>query len=248
MPKNLPGAAELVVDSWRLFAATWSQTTKITIWFLYIGLAVFAVSALTKINPSAILLQIPVQLAAITISIWCSIRLVLALFRLVDGKSAGNLEADASHAWKLFLPMVVVGLLQGLAIFGGFLILIIPGIYLAVVLGYAQIAFLDQNVRSWNALAASRELVRGRWWQVFWRNLFASLVMGVALFLLVVLVLGIFGLLAGHSDFFALISSESEDPLLNGAMSLLDSILQAAFLPLILGFQVRMYRQLQKSA
>jgi hypothetical protein len=247
MPKHLPGAAQLVVDSWRLFAATWSQTAKITIWFLYVGLAVFAVSALTKINPAAVLLQIPVQLAGIAISIWCGIRLVLALLRLIDEKPAGDLDADAARSWKLFLPMVVVGLLQGLAIFGGLFLLVIPGIYFAVVLGYSQIAFIDQDVRSWNALAASRELVRGRWWPVFWRNLFASLVMGSALFLIVVLFLGVFGLLAGQSSFFALLGAESDDPLLNGAMSLLDSILQAAFLPLILGFQVRMYRLLQKT-
>jgi len=247
MSKPLPGAWQLIVDSWRMFTATWNQTTQITIWFLYVGLAAFAVSVLAKLNPWAALLDIPVQIAAVIVSLWCGIRLFLALLNLVDGKPVGDLKTGATQAWGMFLPMVLVGLLQGLVIFGGFIVLIIPGIYLSVALAYAQLAYVDQGVRGWQALSFSRELVRDRWWGVFWRNLTSSLVMGLGLSLIVLLVLGIFGLAAGPEQFFAMADPNNEDPLLSGATSLLDSILQAAFLPFILGFQVRMYRVLQKT-
>lgn len=230
-----------------MFTATWNQTSPITIWFLYVGLAIFAVSALMKIDPWAALLTVPVQIAAAIVSVWCTIRLLMALLRLVDGKDIGDLKTDASQAWSMFLPMIIVGFFQGLVIFGGFILLIIPGIYLAMALAYAQLVFVDQGVRGWQALAVSRELVRGRWWPVFWRNLAASLVMGLGLSLIVLLILGIFGLAAGPERFFMLADAKNEDPLLSGAMSLLDSILQAAFLPFILGFQVRLYRLLQKT-
>lgn len=247
MPKQLPGVWPLLQDSWRLFTATWNQTAEITLWFLYIGLAFFAVSVLSVLNPGFALLALAVQLAATVISIWCGLRLLLALLRLVDGKPVGDLKAEAALAWPLLLPLVVVGLLQGLVVLGGFVLLIIPGIYLAILLGYAQIIFVDQGVRGWQALAASRDLVRGRWWAVFWRNFAASLAMGLGLALMVLLVLGLFGLIAGPERFFTALGSEDPNPILDGAVTLLDSILQAAFLPLILGFQVRLYRRLQET-
>jgi len=243
----MPGARQLMLESWRMFTATWSQTTRITIWFLYVGLASFAVSVLAKFNPWAALLDIPVQIAAVVISLWCGIRLFLALLDLVDSKPAGDLDKDSSRAWGMFLPMVVIGLLQGLVTFGGFILLIVPGIYLSIALAYSQLAYIDQGIRGWQALTFSRELVRGRWWGVFWRNLVSSLVMGLGLSLIVLLMLGLFGLVAGPERFFAMADPENEDPLLNGAASLLDGTLQAAFLPFILGFQVRMYRMLQKT-
>ena len=247
MSKPLPGIGQLLADSWRTFTATWSQNTQITIWFLYIGLAVFLVSVLAKFDPWAILLAIPVQIAAAVISIWCGIRLMLALLKSVDEKPIGDLKKDSALAWTLFLPMVLVGLLQGLVVLGGFVLLVIPGIYLLVAMAYAQMVFVDQGVRGWKALTISRDLVRGRWWGVFWRNLVASLLMGLGLGLLVYLALGILTLLAG-GDYFRLMSGgESSDPIVQGAASLLDSILQAAFLPFILGFQVRFYRTLQRT-
>jgi len=230
-----------------MFVATWGQTTQITVWFLYIGLAFFTTSLLTKLNPAAWFLEIPVQLAAVVISIWCNIRLMLALLNLVDGHKAGDLKTDSRRAWLMFVPLTIVGLCQGLAILGGFVLLIIPGIYLSVSLVYAQLIFVDQGLRSWQALSASRELVRDRWWAVFWRNLVASLVIGVAMILIVFLILSVFVLVAGSNRFIVLSGTQKQDPLVNGATALLSSILQAAFLPLILGFQVRLYRLLQKT-
>ncbi|MBI5655004.1 hypothetical protein HZC53_05140 [Candidatus Uhrbacteria bacterium] len=247
MPKQLPGAWELVMDSWRLFTANWNQTIKISIWLLYFGLAEFAIYLLSIFTPTAGFLLMPLGLAMGVVSIWISIRLMLATLKLADKKSLGDPAADNSRAWDLFLPLVWIGILEFLIVMGGFLLLIIPGIFLSVALSFSQLILVEKDKRGLEALSASRELVKGRWWSTFWRIVLGSIVFGFAILGIQILVLGIFAVLVGPSNFISLMQSENPDPLFSGTISLLSTILQAATLPLFFSYNVKLYRALQKS-
>jgi hypothetical protein len=65
--------------------------------------------------------------------------------------------------WKL----VGLGLLVGLLVVLATILLIIPGIYLAVSLLFATPAFVLEKTTVSEALSRSRELVRGAWWRTF---------------------------------------------------------------------------------
>jgi hypothetical protein len=66
------------------------------------------------------------------------------------------------------LPSILwVTLLAGLATLLGFILCILPGIYLAIGFALAVPALLTEDVRGGRALGRSRELVRGYWWRVF---------------------------------------------------------------------------------
>lgn len=96
-----------------------------------------------------------------------------------------NLKEESNIGWKrsyrggfpYFWPFIWVALLTGLAVMGGFALLIIPGIMVSVWLYFASILTVAENARGIDALQKSREYVRGRWWATFWRILVPTLLL-----------------------------------------------------------------------
>lgn len=73
------------------------------------------------------------------------------------------------------LPYIWVAFLSGLAVFAGFLLLVIPGIIFAVWFSLAYYVLVAEDKRGTKALARSKNLVQGHWWQVAGRMLFLTL-------------------------------------------------------------------------
>jgi hypothetical protein len=65
---------------------------------------------------------------------------------------------------RRFHSLLWLTLLYGLVLAVGFLLLIIPGIYLSIALIVAVPALVVEDVRGSKALRRSRDLVSGRWW------------------------------------------------------------------------------------
>ncbi|MCI0479376.1 hypothetical protein L0Y59_02420 [Candidatus Uhrbacteria bacterium] len=243
IPKPLPGAWTLIVDAWKLYTSTWNASVKTSIYFLYVGLVVFATALLTKLHAGFALLEGIVGLAAGIAVVWISIQLYQAVLHLEAGKKPLD-PADASKkGWALFFPFFWVSILVGLATLGGMILLILPGIYLAVAFGFSQIMLIDQGTRGTQALAASRELVKGRWWGTFWRMIAGGVIFGLLVGIVVGIVVSIIAALAGP----AAMTADRPDPVVAGAIQLVQYVSQAAFMPLMIGFSVKVYRALQKT-
>ncbi|HZA39384.1 MAG TPA: hypothetical protein VFA00_02030 [Actinomycetota bacterium] len=73
-----------------------------------------------------------------------------------------------SFLWVSILVIIVIGI--------GFLLLVVPGIYLMVALSVTVPALLLEDVRGGKALSRSRELVKGRWWPAL-----GTLLLGIVL-------------------------------------------------------------------
>lgn len=89
-------------------------------------------------------------------------RLYLAMAR---GEKIGMSELmkfDSSLGWKLF----VAEILAAAAIIGGTILFIIPGIIFATWFSFVSYAVVDEGLSGTDALKRSRELVRGRFWEV----------------------------------------------------------------------------------
>jgi hypothetical protein len=69
--------------------------------------------------------------------------------------------------------------LVGLAVIGGLILFIIPGIYIAIRLCVSIEALVVEGRRGTKAMARSWELVGGHWWHAFGTLLVAWLVIGV---------------------------------------------------------------------
>ncbi len=82
--------------------------------------------------------------------------------------------AGEAISWKMVFkgfPMagklIVAAILQTLLVGIGFLLLILPGIYLTV--GYAMTIplIIDRKMTPWQAMEASRKAIHGEWWKIF---------------------------------------------------------------------------------
>jgi uncharacterized membrane protein len=99
-----------------------------------------------------------------------------------------------------WISFAFLGLIKTVLILIGFLLLIVPGIYLSVRWMFAELLVIDKGLRPLEALKASSELTKGYRWKLF---LF-SLVMMI-LILVGFLALGIGAVVASIVSMFAII-------------------------------------------
>lgn len=241
--KPLPGAGQLIADTWKLFTTTWNSSVKTSGLLIYVGLAYFVGGLLVRVNENLGLLAGVISLGGSIFTIWISIRVILTMLNLEAGKQPMAQAEESQKAWGLFLSLIWIGFLTTLIVFGASLLLILPGIYFGVALYFAQIILIDQGTRGTQALAASRALVRGRWWGTFWRLIAGGFVFGLLITIVMAVVIGGLAVLIGGSS----LSNGSSDPLVVGILQLIQMVIVAAIMPLMTGFQVKVYRALQKT-
>jgi hypothetical protein len=95
-----------------------------------------------------------------------------------------SLNRAVSKAVPLVLSTLLAALLSSLA----FIFLIIPGIYVGVKLALTPCAIALENQGTTGGLRYSWNLVKGRWWGVFWALLIGGFILGFGVGLIVVLV------------------------------------------------------------
>jgi uncharacterized membrane protein len=93
----------------------------------------------------------------------------------------------AFQSFERFLHVVLLSVLQTFLLCAGYLLLIIPGVYLSVALSLANVLFVKENTDSVSALKRSAAMIKGRWW-------YMAGLLGVLLFLNIV---GFLSLLIG---------------------------------------------------
>ena len=69
--------------------------------------------------------------------------------------------------------------LSGLAVLGGFILFIIPGIIFAIWFCMSQYVFISEGIVGKKVLSRSKQLVSGNWWGVLGRSFIAGLIMMV---------------------------------------------------------------------
>jgi hypothetical protein len=97
---------------------------------------------------------------------------------------------DAFAGFSLaFIPLVIGGVLCLLFSTLGLLLLIVPGVYLAVAYQFTYLLILDRKLGFWEAMEVSRRVISAQWWRMFGLLLLA---IPLALAGIVCLIVGIF--------------------------------------------------------
>jgi len=99
-----------------------------------------------------------------------------------------------------------------LVIIGGFILLIVPGIIIAVLLSFSGTAFMLEDKRGPSALSRSKQLVRGNWWYVLGISLGCALLYALAIYLPFAILVGILRLVSEerNESFSVLMAIPSE--------------------------------------
>jgi uncharacterized membrane protein len=94
---------------------------------------------------------------------------VVTVFSLSYANKGSFHFDDLLHALTLkrFCYFVAAFFLFGLAVIGGMILLIIPGIIVAVMLGYYKYEILEKEISPLESLKASRQITKGYRWKIF---------------------------------------------------------------------------------
>lgn len=95
-----------------------------------------------------------------------------ALIYAVSAETPLGVGAACRAAWRRLLSYWWLQFLAGFVLFGGLILFLVPGVFLAVGFSIALFVFMVEDRKGIAALRASRAYVRGRWWNVLWRLLF----------------------------------------------------------------------------
>ncbi len=90
-----------------------------------------------------------------------------------------------------FVQLVLLAFIADVLLIAGFILLIIPGIYLLVRFSFAYYALMIEQRSAFDSLSRSWQLTQGHWWKLFW----ALLVLFLAIFIPALIVLIIFALI-----------------------------------------------------
>jgi hypothetical protein len=105
-----------------------------------------------------------------------------AITRAVAAEVAGedpSVEQSYRFGFIRLGSVLLVSVLVGLAIIGGLILLVIPGIYIGVRLCVSIEALVVEGRRGTEAMGRSWGLVGGHWWHAFFTLLVAALLTGV---------------------------------------------------------------------
>jgi hypothetical protein len=117
-------------------------------------------------------------LAALITSAILQGALIYATVQDLNGRPASVGDSLAT-GFRNFLPLIVVSILFGLAVFGGCLLLLVPGLMILCAWCVALPALIADRTGIFGAFSRSAELTRGNRWQIF--GLFVILVVASAI-------------------------------------------------------------------
>ena len=249
MDKPLISISAVIGESWQLFLKTWNETFKRSVWLLLAPALMLVAALLSRTRPALGMGLLPfLFILQIVLVMWVNIRAT----RLILARDGGSeLPKDERRtSWSYFWPFLWVSILSGLAVMGGTVLLVLPGIWLGVSLAFSLYFLLEDNIRGTQALAASHALVKGRWWKTFWRFVIPGLVFTLLILVVSGSVSAILAFSVGADKWLALMGGDTTGTLnLLGTSinSLLQGLLQIAFLPLMLAWQVKIFHSLKAS-
>ena len=249
--KPLLPFGELLGSGWDQFIRDWKINLELSIRVLGASLLGFIATLLASPLPpsGAMVLRLIAVLAGATIIAHTT----LILTDVVRKRDAGDPKAkyDDARGRILFWPFIWIMVLRSLAVAGGLIVFMLPGIWMSIAFAFAPIILLENGMRGNKALAASHELVKGRWWQTFGRLLGSGFVVGFLMMITILVLAIVIGLFVGFDKSFVLATKGTsigmQVPLTEGLQGVLTGIVQAIFLPLIIIYQVKIYHSLKKT-
>jgi len=90
---------------------------------------------------------------------------LIVAFKLIKGQSTEF--GDFFKGFNRFLPIFLTSLVSGIFILIGLVLLVIPGIYLAVAYSFAIAFVVGRNFDFWEAMESSRKIISRNWFSFF---------------------------------------------------------------------------------
>jgi hypothetical protein len=89
----------------------------------------------------------------------------IVCLRLVAGRPVAF--ENFFDGFKQFVPFLILSLIRGAMIFGGYMLLVIPGIYLTIATMWAWNLHIDRGIEPWEAIKTSMKIVNSNFFGHF---------------------------------------------------------------------------------
>jgi hypothetical protein len=220
--------------------------TYMSLIFIPLGISIVAGVLFTLAKQTSILLGI-LSISIMILLYISTLLITLSFIRVAaaryEGKAVLPITQELAAVKPLLLPAILGSILAGLAIIGGFFLLIIPGIIFSIWFAFVVYAIAIDEKSALDAMRASKALVANRWFAVFWRILAPGIVFGI----LVIAVEGLFNMIL--EKMVTEITPE-QTTLYIGTMigiGLLSSALSLLLTPLSTAAPIILYQELKKT-
>jgi hypothetical protein len=177
--KKLSSPIELIKDSFNIF---FEKKSLLPLVLIYLPLIPFQLLFYFQEN----IKFFPTTVVIILINLVYLIVYLLTLLagisavKKVAAKESFDLKKIYTFAWKNLWKFSLLVVLVFLASFGGFILLIIPGIIFGIWFSFSNFVFVDKGLGVKASMGKSRELVKGRFWAVLGRLFVFGLFSGLA--------------------------------------------------------------------
>jgi len=194
-------ARDLIRESWTLYKNNFLFFTKIAAWLLIPAAILTVLPAidtggkffgLINIFSSLVYLFTIFFLASLI-----SIALVLAINGLLK-KEKVDMKAIYSASYSKIISYIWISVLVTVAILGGTILLIIPGIIFSIWFSFSLYILILSGSKGTQTLSESRELVKGYFWPALWRWVAPYFVFGLLLTIIFVIPVYLIGLAIGN--------------------------------------------------
>lgn len=168
----------------------WKKTKEHFSFLFLILVITFAVgsvlSIVSKGDPSDPFVMVW-NIVSFVVQIIISIGFIKIFLYIFDGKEA--VVKDLFRHYKLFWKYLFVSLLYGFIVLLGLIVLILPGIYLAIRYSLASVLIIDRDISVMQAFSESARLTHNTRWKILGLmivlalvNLLGLLLLGIGLF------------------------------------------------------------------
>jgi hypothetical protein len=151
----------------RIFEIYRDQFTLLIPAALVVFVPVAIISGLVYAGDTGILGALIVAAIGTIATYWFQGMVVEAARDILDGRRDHTVGSLVRAAVPVIGPLVVAGILAGIAIGIGLLLLIVPGLFLLTIWAVLAPVIVVERKDAMSSFGRSRELVRGHGWQVF---------------------------------------------------------------------------------
>lgn len=234
----LPPATEILKTAWKIYLERFWLLLGITVvpagLMIVFGLLFgggILLAGITRANPFAsmglgLILMIVALIAFIYIGIWSS---VAELFAIKDHQENIGFKEAFKRARPYINPFFATSLLAGLAIMGGLILFIIPGIIFMLWFSQSVFVVINENLANTQALSKSKSYVKGKLWEIFLKYLFIGAIVYGIVIIASIIDAGISRSMAGDKE----------------KLSLLSNVFSFALAPLLTTYSYVLYRSLR---
>jgi hypothetical protein len=109
---------------------------------------------------------------------------LLAGLMLIGIRRAAGQEINFNQLFIPFnnpMPVIITGILMMLLVYAGMLLLLLPGLYLAIAYMLALPLVIERGLSPWQALETSRKAISQHWFKVFGWGLLLGLIVGLSI-------------------------------------------------------------------